>query len=279
MRVAGSATLDVLSRARAGLRRGAGAEGANRPLLPETPLSRQSSYPRLARGSWVSGQPQEGPAPDADNGSGSAVPEAQPQPGEPGAHKVYPYLLRGLVSDRPNLVWATDITYIPMARGFVYLVAIMDRYSRKVLSWRVSNTLDTSLCVDALEEAVEACGVPELFNTDQGSQFTSEELTGVLKRHDICISMDGKGRWVDNVFVERLWRSVKYEEVYLKACAAWLLPRRHWAGISPSTVPGDGTSRLTGAHRTAFTTNLLPGWRLDPRRHLSCCPVFGGVRF
>ena len=134
------------------------------------------------------------------------------------AHKVYPYLLRGLVIDRPNHVWATDITYIPMARGFVYLVAIMDWYSRKLLSWRVSNTLDTSFCVDALEEAIEACGAPELFNTDQGSQFTSEEFTGVLKRHDIRISMDGKGRWVDNVFVERLWRSVKYEEVYLKAC-------------------------------------------------------------
>ena len=133
------------------------------------------------------------------------------------AHKVYPYLLRGLVIDRPNQVWATDITYIPMARGFVYLVAIMDWYSRKVLSWRVSNTLDTSFCVDALEEAIEAYGAPEIFNTDQGSQFTSEEFTGVLKRHDVRISMDGKGRWVDNVFVERLWRSVKYEEVYLKA--------------------------------------------------------------
>ena len=134
------------------------------------------------------------------------------------AHKVYPYLLRGLVIDCPNQVWATDITYIPMAQGFVYLVAIMDWYPRKVLSWRVSNTLDTSFCVDALEEAIEACGAPELFNTDQGSQFTSEEFTCVLKRHDIRISMDGKGRWVDNVFVERQWRSVKYEEVYLKAC-------------------------------------------------------------
>ena len=105
-----------------------------------------------------------------------------------------------------------------MARGFVYLVAIMDWYSRKVLSWRVSNTLDTSFCVDTLEEAVEAYGAPELFNTDQGSQFTNEEFTGALKRHDIRISMDGKGRWVDNVFVERLWRSVKYEDVYLKVC-------------------------------------------------------------
>ncbi len=133
------------------------------------------------------------------------------------AHKVYPYLLRGMVIDRPNQLWATDITYIPMARGFVYLIAIMDWHSRKVLSWRVSNTLDTRFCVDALEEAIEVYGAPEIFNTDQGSQFTSEEFTGVLKRHDIRISMDGKGRWIDNVFVERLWRSVKYEEVYLKA--------------------------------------------------------------
>jgi putative transposase len=133
------------------------------------------------------------------------------------AHKVYPYLLRNLTIDHPNQVWATDITYIPMARGFVYLVAIMDWYSRCVLSWRLSNTLDTSFCVDALNEAIELYGTPEIFNTDQGSQFTSEEFTDVLKAHDIRISMDGKGRWVDNVFVERLWRSVKYEEVYLKA--------------------------------------------------------------
>lgn len=133
------------------------------------------------------------------------------------AHKVYPYLLRDLVIDRPNQVWATDITYVPMARGFVYLVAIMDWYSRRVLSWSVSNTLDTRFCIDALNEAIDNHGAPEIFNTDQGSQFTSEEFTGVLKQHDIRISMDGKGRWVDNVFVERLWRSVKYEEVYLKA--------------------------------------------------------------
>jgi len=133
------------------------------------------------------------------------------------AHKVYPYLLRGLVIDHANQVWASDVTYIPMARGFVYLVAIMDWHSRKVLSWRVSNTLDASFCVDALNEAIEPYGPPEIFNTDQGCQFTSEEFTGVLKQHDIRISMDGKGRWVDNVFVERLWRSVKYEEVYLRA--------------------------------------------------------------
>ena len=133
------------------------------------------------------------------------------------AHKVYPYLLKDLVIDRPNQAWATDITYIPMARGFVYLVAIMDWHSRRVLSWRVSNTLGASFCVDALEEAIERHGAPEIFNTDQGSQFTSDNFTDVLKQHGIRISMDGKGRWIDNVFVERLWRSVKYEEVYLKA--------------------------------------------------------------
>ena len=133
------------------------------------------------------------------------------------AHRVYPYLLRHLDIQRPNQVWCTDITYIPMARGFVYLVAVMDWYSRKVLSWKLSNTLDSQFCVDALETAIERYGAPEIFNTDQGSQFTSDEFISVLKRNDIQISMDGKGRWLDNVFIERLWRSVKYEEVYLKA--------------------------------------------------------------
>ena len=131
-------------------------------------------------------------------------------------HKVYPYLLRGLEINRVNQVWASDITYIPMARGFVYLVVIMDWYSRYVLSWRLSNTLDAEFCVDALEEALSK-GRPEIFNTDQGSQFTSDAFTGMLQEHDIQISMDGKGRYLDNIFVERLWRSVKYEEVYLKA--------------------------------------------------------------
>lgn len=134
-------------------------------------------------------------------------------------HKIYPYLLRGLKIDRPNQVWSTDITYIPMAKGFVYLVAIMDWYSRRVLSWRLSTTMDNSFCIDALEEAIERYGAPDIFNTYQGSQFTSEDFTSVLKEHGIKISMDGKGRWVDNVFVERLWRSVKYEEVYIKAYA------------------------------------------------------------
>ena len=132
-------------------------------------------------------------------------------------HKVYPYLIKDLNINRPNQAWCTDITYIPMAKGFVYLVAVMDWYPRRVLSWRVSTTMDTSFCVDALEEAIENYGSPEVFNTDQGAQFTSDEFTSVLRENDVKISMDGKGRWVDNVFVERLWRSVKYEEVYLNA--------------------------------------------------------------
>ncbi len=132
-------------------------------------------------------------------------------------HRVYPYLLRGLSIDRPNQVFAMDITYIPMARGFVYLVAVLDWYSRKVLSWRVSITMDVHFCLEALQEAINVHGVPEIVNTDQGSQFTSQAFTGLLKNHGIRISMDGKGAWRDNVFIERLWRSVKYEEVYLHA--------------------------------------------------------------
>ena len=133
------------------------------------------------------------------------------------AHRVYRYRLRNLTVNRPNQVWCADITYIPMARGFVDLVAVMDGYSRKVLSWRLSNTMDSHFCVEALEEALEEHGIPEIVNTEQGSQFTSEALIEVLQDKDIQISMDGKGRWLDNVFIERLWRSVKYEEVYLKA--------------------------------------------------------------
>ena len=133
------------------------------------------------------------------------------------AHKIYPYLLRNKQITRANHVWAADITYLPMARGFCYLVAIMDWASRRVLSWRLSNTLDVSFCLEALEEALDRYGAPEIFNSDQGSQFTSEAFTNVLISHNVKISMDGKGRWIDNVFIERLWRSVKYEEVYLKA--------------------------------------------------------------
>jgi putative transposase len=138
---------------------------------------------------------------------------SKPAPG----HKIYPYLLRRLTIDRPNQVWATDITYIPMARGFVYLCAIMDWFARRILAWRLSITMETEFCVEALEEALARYDRPQIFNSDQGSQFTSEVFTDVLIGNDIAISMDGKGAWRDNVFVERFWRTVKYEEVYLRA--------------------------------------------------------------
>jgi putative transposase len=134
-------------------------------------------------------------------------------------HKIYPYLLRNLRIDRPDQVWCTDITYIPLARGFMYLIAVMDWYSRKVLSWRVSNTLDSTFCVEALEEAIHNYGCPQIFNTDQGSQFTSEAFTGTLKKNDIQISMDGRGRFRDNIFIERLWWTLKYHYLYLKTFA------------------------------------------------------------
>ena len=132
-------------------------------------------------------------------------------------HKIYPYLLRGLAVERPNQVWAMDITYIPMARGFVYLAAVVDWFTRRVLAWRLSITMEVDFCIDAVEEALAKYGRPEIFNTDQGSQFTSAAFTGLLLKNKIAISMDGRGSWRDNVFVERLWRSVKYEEVYLRA--------------------------------------------------------------
>ena len=142
----------------------------------------------------------------------------KPRTTHPGkGHKIYPYLLKGLSIEHPNQVWSSDITYIPMAKGFMYLVAILDWATRRVLSWRVSNTMDAEFCVEALKEALRRYGAPEIFNTDQGVQFTCEAFTDVLKGHKIAISMDGKGRWIDNVFVERLWRSVKYEDVYLHA--------------------------------------------------------------
>jgi putative transposase len=134
-------------------------------------------------------------------------------------HPVYPYLLRGLTISRPNQVWASDITYIPLARGYAYLVAIMDWHTRRVLSWRLSNTMDPSFCVEALQEALSRFGRPEIFNSDQGSQFTSKDFIDVLLDAGVKISMDGKGRCLDNVFVERLWRSLKYEDVYIKAYA------------------------------------------------------------
>jgi putative transposase len=138
---------------------------------------------------------------------------SKPAPG----HQIYPYLLRKLPVTRPNQVWAMDITYIPMARGFVYLAAVVDWFSRRVLAWRLSITLEAAFCIEAVEEALARYGRPEIFNTDQGSQFTSTAFTDVLLKNEIAISMDGKGAWRDNVFVERLWRSIKYEEVYLRA--------------------------------------------------------------
>ena len=167
-------------------------------------------------------------------------------------HKIYPYLLRDKIISKSNEVWCSDITYIPMNRGFMYLVAIMDWASRKVLSWRLSNTLDTSFCLDALEEAIYLYGKPYIFNTDQGAQFTSNDFTNILKNHDIQISMDGKGCWMDNVFIERLWRSLKYECIYLQefdhvsqlraAIANWLKfynnnrPHSTFAGLTPEEV-------------------------------------------
>jgi len=141
---------------------------------------------------------------------------SQPHP----EHKIYPYLLRGVAVVRPDQVWSTDITYIRLAHGFAYLVAIIDWYARRVLAWRISNTLEAGFCVDCLEDALRAHGRPEVFNTDQGSQFTSADFTGVLLREGIAISMDGRGRALDNIFVERLWRTVKYEDVYLKGYAS-----------------------------------------------------------
>jgi putative transposase len=137
----------------------------------------------------------------------------KPEPG----HKIYPYLLRGMAIERPNQVWAMDITYIPMARGFVYLAVVLDWFSRRVLSWRLSITMEAAFCVETLQEALAKHGKPETFNTDQGSQFTGAAFTSLLINNGIAISMDGKGAWRDNIFVERLWRSVKYEEVYLRA--------------------------------------------------------------
>lgn len=170
---------------------------ANHLTTPEVPLGRD----RARRLMLIMGIESLAPQPGTS--------KRQPK------HPVYPYLLRGMTIDKPNQVWATDITYIPMARGFMYLIAIMDWATRKVLSWRLSNTLDTRFCVEALKEALFKYGAPEIFNTDQGCQFTSEAFTSVLKTWNIRISMDGKGRFRDNIFVERLWRTLKYERIYL----------------------------------------------------------------
>lgn len=166
------------------------------------------------RGAWC--EPKTHPPADAAHAPDADLSEAQHQPARKG-HKTYPYLLGGLRVDRPGQVWCADITYLPMRRGFLYLVAIMDWFTRKVLAWRISNTLDADFCVEALNEAIHRFGAPGIMNTDQGSQFTSFAWTDRLKRVGTRVSMDGKGRCIDNVFIERLWRSLKYECVYLQA--------------------------------------------------------------
>ena len=168
----------------------------------------------------------------------------RPEPG----HRIFPYLLRNLTIDRPNQVWAADITYIPIGRGFLYLVAIMDWASRAVLAWRLSNTMDVSFCVAALEEALARFGRPQIFNTDQGSQFTSQAFTGTLAAAGIQISMDGRGRWMDNVFIERLWRSLKHEDVYLKGYGDGREARAgigEWIGFYNETRPHQAHGYLT----------------------------------
>ena len=197
-------------------------------------------------------------------------------------HKIFPYLLRNMAIDRPNQVWAADITYVPIGRGFLYLVAVIDWASRAVLAWRLSNTMDVSFCISALEEALARFGRPDIFNTDQGSQFTSAAFTGTLAASGIRISMDGRGRWMDNVFIERLWRSLKYEDVYLKGYAdgrearagigAWIAfyntrrPHQALANRTPLAVWREGVTGALG--ETAVDMTL----RLDNADALPTCP-------
>ena len=185
---------------------------------------------------------------------------SKPTPG----HKIYPYLLRKLAITRPNQVWATDITYIPMARGFVYLVAIIDWFSRKVLAWRLSVTLETEPCLEALNEAIRRFGKPEIMNSDQGSQFTSIDFIKALKDADIKISMDGKGAWRDNVFVERLWRSVKYEEVYLHA-------------YDSVSVARNGIARYFKFYNTRRPHSSLDGQTPDQAYHIKPKPILAAA--
>jgi putative transposase len=202
-----------------------------------------------------------------------------PKPGTSKAspqNKIYPYLLRGLTIDRPNHVWAADITYIPMAKGFLYLVAIIDWASRTVLAWRLSNTMDATFCLEALKEALARFGTPEIFNTDQGAQFTSAAFTGQLQAAGIRISMDGRGRWMDNVFIERVWRSLKYEEVHLKAYAGG---REARTGISEWMIfyntrrfhQSLGYKTPMAVWRAGETTVDM-ALRLDNARALPTCP-------
>ena len=192
----------------------------------ETPFFGVQEDEGLAGAAGYAGEPEAGAAADACHGAAGHLPAAWHQPKGAGAPGLsLPDLLRNIRITRPNQVWAADITYLPMARGFLYLVAVMDWHSRYVLAWRLSNTLEAGFCAEALEEAL-AKGQPEVFNTDQGSQFTSWEFTQILQDRGVRISMDGNGRYQDNIFVERLWRTVKYEEVYLKAYASVLEAQR-----------------------------------------------------
>ena len=206
----------------------------------------------------------------------------KPAPG----HKIFPYLLRNLTIDRPNQVWAADITYVPIGRGFLYLIAVMDWASRAVLAWRLSNTMDVSFCVSALEEALARFGRPGIFNTDQGSQFTSAAFTGTLAAAGIRVSMDGRGRWLDNVFIERLWRSLKYEDIYLKGYAdgreakagigAWFAfynaqrPHQALGNRTPMQVWREGTTGALGD--TAVDMTLVLRTSLDNAGALPTCP-------
>jgi putative transposase len=203
---------------------------------------------------------------------------SKPAPG----HKIFPYLLRGVSIERPNQVWACDITYVPIGTGFFYLVAVMDWASRAVLAWRLSNTMDTSFCLEALEEALARFGKPEIFNTDQGSQFTSQAFTGALERAGVRISMDGRGRFLDNIFIERLWRSLKHEDIYLKpyadgrearaGIASWIAfynSRRPHQGLGYKTPMSVWRLGTTGAlHEKAVDMTL----RLDNAAALPTCP-------
>jgi putative transposase len=207
----------------------------------------------------------------------------KPAPG----HKIFPYLLRNLVVERPNQVWAADITYVPIGRGFLYLVAVIDWASRAVLAWRLSNTMDVSFCVAALEEALARFGKPGIFNTDQGSQFTSAAFTGTLAQAGVRISMDGRGRWLDNVFIERLWRSLKYEDIYLKGYAdgreakagigAWFAfynarrPHQALGNRTPMQVWRDGTTGALGDAAMDMTPRIVVRG-LDSADALPTCP-------
>ena len=234
MRPAGGEPLQHILPSQGGFGRGPVADAGDRPAVPGDPLLWVAADEGLAGAAGYTGEPEAGAAADAGHGAAGHLPATRTSRPAPGV-RVYPYLLGKAEITRPNQVWAADITYLPMARGFLYLVAVMDWHSRYVLSWRLSNTLEAGFCAEALTEALDR-GRPEVFNTDQGSQFTSQEFTQVLQDRGVKISMDGKGRYADNIFVERLWRTVKYEEVYLKAYASAGEARRELGAYFRSTM-------------------------------------------